>query len=363
MSRRRLALVALAAFGLLVAYLTLWPVPIDPVPWQAPPNPGYTGAHAENRRLAGVELIDLAGRHGPEDLAQDAAGRVYAATEDGAILRLVDGRLERFAETGGRPLGIEFDRQGTLWVADAFRGLLAVSPQGAVRVVADVAEGVPIRYADDVDIADDGVVYFTDASTKFGAEAHGGTYPASVLDINEHGGYGRLLVHDPRDGSTRVALDGLQFANGVAVSHDQRSVLVVETGEYRVIRWPRGGAKDAIEPVLGPLPGFPDNLARGRDGRYWVGLISPRSGPLDAASGSPFVRRIFERLPAAIKPKARAYPHVVAFDEAGRVVADLQDPAGAHAFTTGVLETDEHLYVSSLRAPTLARLPRAALGL
>jgi len=39
---------------LLTAYLTLWPVPVDPVQWIPPPSDGYTGPHAVNTRLAGV---------------------------------------------------------------------------------------------------------------------------------------------------------------------------------------------------------------------------------------------------------------------------------------------------------------------
>ncbi len=366
MSRRRWFIAAGAALGLSLAYLLAWPVPIDPVAWQAPPNPGYAGDFATNRRLADLELFDLSPSHGPEDLAVDRAGRVYAAVEDGGILALTpEGGFERWAETGGRPLGIEFgpgpggaDGAEVLYVADAFRGLLAIGPDRRPRVLVDAVDGVPVRYADDLDIADDGTLYFSDASTKFAAADHGGTYPASVLDLNEHGGHGRLIAYDIRSGAARVVLDGLQFANGVALSHDQRAVLIAETGMYRVIRWWRSGPRAGeVEPVLGPLPGFPDNVARGRDGRYWVGLTSPRSPALDWGCDVPWLRRLFERLPAALKPKATARPHVIAFDDRGAVVADLQDPGGPHAFVTGALEAGGHIYLSSLRAGTLARRP------
>ncbi len=39
------------------AYLTLWPVPIKAVRWNAPVAPGYSGPHAVNDRLAGLNFI------------------------------------------------------------------------------------------------------------------------------------------------------------------------------------------------------------------------------------------------------------------------------------------------------------------
>jgi hypothetical protein len=52
-----------------------------------------------------------------------------------------------------------------------------------------------------------------------------------------------------------------------------------------------------------------------------------------------------------------AYGHVIAFTQDGRIVADLQDPAGAYAETTAVTETADRLYIQSLHADTLGWLP------
>ena len=123
-------------------------------------------------------------------------------------------------------------------------------------------------------MAADGKIYFSDASTKFGARESGGTYEASLLDINEHGGHGRLLVYDPASGKTKTLLTGLNFANGVAVSHDQQYVLVNETGSYRVIRyWIGGPGKGKSEPLIENLPAFPDNISTGLDGRFWIAFV------------------------------------------------------------------------------------------
>jgi sugar lactone lactonase YvrE len=365
MIRKILGMVVVLLLGT-VSYLLFWPAPVDPKSWTAPPNPGYSGPYAANTRLQGIETLPLAGFHGPEDVALDAAGRIYAATHEGRIVRLeADGTgPTAWADTKGRPLGIDFDGQGALIVADAYRGLLSISPQGEVTLLTDEADGAPIRYADDVDVAADGKIYFSDASTKFGAKESGGTMEGSLLDIMEHGGYGRLLVYDPAAGVTRTLLDGLNFANGVAVSPDRQFVLVNETGNYRVIRyWIDGPRKGQAEPFVEQLPGFPDNISTGLDGRYWVALVSPRNSLVDNLSQKPFLRKMIQRLPAFVRPKAVAYGHIIALDPDGRVVEDLQDPGGAYPQNTSVTETPDHLYLGSLITPVLGRLPKTKAGL
>jgi sugar lactone lactonase YvrE len=352
--------------ALIVLYFIAWPVPIEPVAWEAPPNPGYTGAFAVNERLKGLETLPIAGNHGPEDIAIDAQGRIYAATHEGHIVRLnADGsNPETWVNTRGRPLGIDFDNNGNLIVADAFQGLLSISPDRTITELATEADGIPIRYADDVDVAADGKIYFSDASVKFGAKERGGTYEASLLDINEHGGHGRLLVYDPATKTTRTLLNGLNFANGVAVTHDQHAVLVNETGSYRVIRfWIEGPKKGASETLIGALPSFPDNISTGQNGRHWVAFVSPRNPLIDKLSGKPFMRKVIQRMPAFLRPKAVPYGHIMAIDDNGTVVADLQDPDGEYPINTSVTETKDYLYIGSLVAPVMARLSKRKIGL
>ncbi len=354
MSRNRISraivrtLLALTAAVLL--YLLLWPVPIDPVAWDAPESQGYSGDFAINDGLDAMQAIDIAPHVGPEDIAIDSAGNLYTGTEDGEILRIgADRSVSTFARTGGRPLGMEFGADGSLLVANGVLGLQRVSSEGVVTVLADTVDGERIAYADDLDIAPDGRVYFSDATTKFGSAEFGGGYEASLLDIMEHGGHGRLLVYDPATAGTAVVLDGLQFANGVAVDPGGRFVLVNETSSYRVLRhWLEGPRAGKTEVLIDNLPGFPDNVNRGLDGRYWIGLVAPRNDLLDALSGKPYLRKVVQRLPAALRPQAVPSAHVIAVDESGKVVANLHGRATPVTTITGVLETPDALYLSSL---------------
>jgi sugar lactone lactonase YvrE len=350
----------------LVLYFLFWPVPVDPVAWQSPPNPGYTGPFALNERLREVATLPIAGNHGPEDIALDTQGRIYAATHEGWIVRLnADGtNPQNWVQTEGRPLGIDFDAKGNLIVADAYRGLLTVAVDGNITELATEADGIPIRYADDVDVAADGKIYFSDASTKFGAKEGGGTLQSSLLDLMEHGGHGRLLVYDPVSGKATTLIDGINFANGVAVSPDQSFVLVNETGGYRVIRyWLVGPKKGTAETLIGSLPGFPDNISTGQDGRFWVAFASPRNPLLDDISDKPFMRKVVQRMPAFFRPKAIMYGHIIAIDAQGKVLIDLQDPDGGYPMNTSVTETDDYIYIGSLIAPELGRIKKETIGI
>lgn len=350
----------------IVLYFIAWPVPIDPVAWKAPPNPGYTGKFVPNERLKGIEVFKIGKNYGPEDIALDKQGRIYAATHEGYIVRLQpDGsNPENWAKTGGRPLGIDFDNDGNLIVADAFRGLLSITPKGTVTELATVADEIPIVYADDVDVAADGKIYFSDASTKFSARKIGDTMKASILEGVEHAGTGRLLVYDPSTSKATTLLGGLYFANGVAVSHDQTYVLIIETWFYRVMRyWISGPNKGKSEPLIENLPSFPDNISTGLNGRYWVALVSPRNSLVDDLAGNPFLRKVILRMPEFIQPAAKHYGHIIAIDGNGFVLEDLQDSDGGYPINTSVTETEDHLYIGSLVTPVLARLKKSKVGL
>jgi sugar lactone lactonase YvrE len=350
------------------AYLCLWPVPAEPVSWPAQKPPGYTGAFATNTRLSGLRMIDTGSEVGPEHIAIGPDRKLYGAMHSGNLIRMEPdgGKQEVFANTGGRVLGFDFDAQGRMIAADAMKGLLSITADRRLTVLADrVSAGDPIRYADAVVVAPDGTIYFTDASTRFAPAQWGGTYPASVLDIMEQSATGRVLAHDPATGRTRIVARGFSFANGIALSSDGHSLFVNETGRYRL--WKIDGRANDLDVqsgspharvLLDNLPGYPDNLMRGRDGRIWVGLFKPRNPAADSLAERPFLRKVLLRLPRFLLPLGESYGHVFAIDEDGRVTADLQDPSGAYPEATGATETTDRLYIHSLHAHGIGWLPR-----
>ena len=346
----------------LAAYLNLWPVPIEPLSWNAPTAPGYTGPHAVNNKLANLKMISLGSEEGPEHIVVAKDGKLYTTVASGNILRMnPDGSAQEvFANTGGRVLGFDFDAAGNLVAADAIKGLLSISPDKKITLLTDKVGTDPIRYADAVVVAGNGKMYVSDASTRFAPAAWGGTFEASVLDIIEQSATGRVLEYDPATQATRIVAKGLSFANGVALSQDEQTLFVNETGKYRVwkisvkaIDLDVTQASPQASVLFDNLPGYPDNLMRGLDGRIWLGLAKPRNPTIDKLADQPFLRKLTLRLPRALWPIPPSYGHVMAFTEEGKIVADLQDPSGAYPETTGVTETPDRLYIQSLHAKSL----------
>jgi sugar lactone lactonase YvrE len=296
------------------------------------------------------DLLPVAGT-GPEDVAVDQDGNVFTGVHDGRILRLGPdgGRVETVAETGGRPLGVELAGDGRLIVCDADRGLLRVDPDsGLVETLVAEFAGEPLRLCDNAAVGADGSVYFSDASRRF---------PLRYwrADLMEHSGTGRLLRRDP-GGRVEVLLDGLQFANGVALAADESFVAVAETGAYRISRlWltgPKAGQRDVL---VDNLPGFPDNISTGARGWIWIALASPRNRLLDwAHTKPPRLRAAMWALPEPLQPQPRRTVWVLAVDEAGQVVCDLQTRGDRFHMVTGVREYGRRLYLGSLVADAVA---------
>ncbi len=345
---------ALAAIGSLLAvallYLLLWPIPIDPVAWDAPISNGLVDPFGPDDRLRHTRSIDLGEFQGPEDLTSGHNGLLYATSTDGLILQIDnDGTVSVFADVGGRALGIETDADGSLVVANAYLGLQRVSTDGSVATLLSAVNGRPLLYTDDLAVAADGTIYFSEASTKFGARQSGGTYEGSLLDIMEHGGHGQIIAFNPTSGDATVIIDKLNFANGIAISDDQSFLLVSDLGSYRILKhWLLGPDADKTEVLLDNLPAFADNINNGLNGRFWIGMISPRNELLDKLSDNPLLRKMVQRLPAILRPKAERYSHVIAINGKGEVLMNLQDPAARYPSLTGVLETDDALYLTTL---------------
>jgi sugar lactone lactonase YvrE len=278
-------------------------------------------------------------------------GAVFTGTEDGGIWRVGhDGnRLDLVAETGGRPLGIEIDPDGRLLVCDAKKGLLRIdTATGGVESVTDRVAGVPMVFCNNAALAGDGTVWFSDSSTHFGIDRWKDEFLRNTRT-------GRLLRLG-EDGEVEVVLDGLAFANGVALAADESFVAVAESGARTVVRrWltgPRAGDRDFL---ARDLPGYPDNIARGSDGLIWVSLASPRDPLAERVMAGPMLlRRTVTRIPEALQPKPKRVVRAQAYDDTGRLVHDVDVSTDRYHMVTGVREHEGRLWLGSLHESAIA---------
>jgi sugar lactone lactonase YvrE len=315
----------------------------DPVAYEPPMKPSADGLYAANEKLRSSLLLAKGKLLGLESLDVDKEGIVYGGDSEGNIVKVNRlGEITILANTGGRPLGVQFDGRGNLIIADAYKGLLSLSKSKELTTLVSSFDDKPFRFTDDLDIAKDGKIYFSDASIYEQKDY--------LFDLLESRPHGRVFVYDPITKSTTLLLDGLYFANGIALSKNEDFLLVNETYRYKITKlWLKGPKKGNTEEFIANLPGFPDNITRNEKGEFWVALFTVRNDRMDKMHPSPLMKNLISRLPRFLWPKPEPYGYLIQLNEKGEVIQTVQDPGGKilKEVTSGIQKGDE-LFIGSL---------------
>lgn len=356
--------------------LIMWVIsPVRPVAWSPDPDDGLRGVYTPNDALFGRDSVAMQQQFlldvgkGPEDIVIGEDGYLYTGYDDGRIVRalvadilvaysnssmssktqnLSSGNIafDEFANTQGRPLGLRFDAAGNLIVADAVRGILSIDKQRNIRVLVDEYEGKKLLFVDHLDIANDGTIWFSDASTRF-------DMPNFVYDFLEASSTGRLLSYNPTSGETRLRMDNLFFANGVAVGPDDEFVLINETGRAKIHRlWLQGDKAGSRDIFIEQLPAMPDNLYF-KDGVFWVSLVTLRDPLVEGLAQRPLLRRLIGGVPKGLLKASSHYGFVIGVTPEGDVIQNLQSATGYQSITTAI-EFQGHLFLGSLDNNSIA---------
>ncbi|KAL6548799.1 Protein STRICTOSIDINE SYNTHASE-LIKE 13 [Orobanche gracilis] len=342
----------------------------------------------DNRSRLGLGSLEFEDEiFGPESLEFDVWGRgPYAGLADGRIVRWMreDAGWETFALVSpnwseelcsrakesttkrqwkleprcGRPLGLRFDRKsGDLYIADAYYGLVVVGPEGGLATpLATQAGGEPILFANDLDIHENGSIFFTDTSNRYNRMNH-------FFILLEGEATGRLLRYDPPTRTTHVVLKGLAFPNGVQLSKDQSFLLYTETTNCRIMKYMLTGPKNGSTEVVADLPGFPDNIRITEKGDFWVAIDCCRTASQEVLIRYPWLRSAYFRLPIPIKYLARLvgmrmYTMISLFNGDGEILDVLDDKKGAvMKLVSEVKEIDGKLWIGTVAHNHIATLP------
>ncbi|MFQ6636344.1 hypothetical protein Gotur_013955 [Gossypium turneri] len=270
-------------FPVLAAVLVYQLDPFDPAPLPIHKlgQAAMSVSLRNDRMLQGAELVGAGELIGPEDIAYDSKSHlIYTGCQDGRIKRVrlhhADSAVEKWVNTHGRPLGVALGHNGEAIVADGYKGLLNISRDDEVEVLTEEADGLKFKLADGVDVADNGMIYFTDASYKYGMED-------SVWDV----------------------LEGVKR----------------RCRKYYL----EGNKQGELEKFVDNLTGLPDNIKYDGEGHYWIALATGNSVVLDLALRSAFIRKAMGLMEKYIGGLSKG-------KNAGVLVVDLEGKPVAHYY-------------------------------
>lgn len=320
--------------------------PLQPKTWSPSKNTGLVGDFAKNNKLDNSVLLLQNLGQGPEDIVLSKDGRFYTGFEDGRIISFklennIHVDVQELTNTGGRPLGLKFNKTGDLIVADAKNGLLSVSMTGEISVLTDSVDGIKMKFVDHLDIAEDGTIWFSDASQRFG-------HKQVIHDFVEVSATGRLLSYSPATKKTQVHISNIFFANGVALGPNDNFVLINETGKAQIQRlWLKGDKQGTTDIFIKNLPAMPDNITFNGKDTFWIPLINLRDPLIDGLAQYPFIRKLVGGLPTSWLRPSKPYAFVIGVGLDGKVKFNLQGGNKLFAITS-VIEYQDSLILGSL---------------
>lgn len=205
----------------------------------------------------------------PECLAFDTAGFLWAGGEAGQIYRIdTAGKVTTVATMGGFCAGLAFSPEGELFVCNTSLGIVRVQASGAFSVFAGHA-GQHKLICPNYGLFDSaGNYYVTDSG-----------------NWKKKNGY--LLRFTP-DGQGKILGGPYGYANGLALSADEKTLFMVESDTDRVLRFEieTDGAISPPKVYAESVGRFPDGLALDADGNLYVSCyasddihrVSPHGG-------------------------------------------------------------------------------------
>ncbi len=323
----------LQLFLLLSTLTILQSCALTPNAWTPHPPSKTIGDLSKNDLLQSAKQLSIGNWYGPEDIAIGLDGSLYCGVhatkkkfEDGRILKIdPSGNISTFYNTESWVTGLHFDRNQNLIACDQKRGLISIDTIGQLTILAQEDEnGSPFLIPNDVDIASDGIIYFSNTSSKLTfSRKHARKI---LMEVRSDGG---LYAYNPTTNTIKTLVDSSFFGNGVAVSQNDDFVLMADLTKYRIIRhWLKGENKGTTDIFIDHLPGFPNGISRRKDGSFWLGFTTERDPLLDKIHAKKKIKQLIYALPLWLQPKQKEFGMIMHLSATGEVLKTYYDVSG-----------------------------------
>ncbi|XP_065320383.1 adipocyte plasma membrane-associated protein-like isoform X2 [Gordionus sp. m RMFG-2023] len=332
-------------------------------------RPALTGALQHNDILTRVERKAYNELVGPESFAH-YNNEIYTSTKKG-IFKLKESRIEFVARIGkppcdslddedtcGRPLGIEFNSHGLLYIVDSYLGIYTVNVTSTIKKIDTILDKAylnsrNIKFLNSLQLDEKNDIYFTSSSTKWNRK----DFMKAILEARPDG---KVYKYNPKTKELNVAVDGLIFPNGLLISPNHDYLLISESVKARILKFNlRGPNKGKLEVFASNLPLIPDNIKYNSKGNIWVAAASIRAqgffSPLDSLAPYPQLKRYLFKLidPSWISMLLPKYGLIVELDgKTGKIIRSFHDPKGRYVFAISEAhEFNNKLYLGSYVTP------------
>ncbi|MGY2048488.1 SMP-30/gluconolactonase/LRE family protein [Methylobacterium sp. JK268] len=183
-----------------------------------------------------------------------------------------DGHVSVFRTPSNYSNGNTRDREGRLISCEHdARRVTRTEHDGSITVLIDRFDGKPLNAPNDVVVASDGAVWFTDPGYGIDGNYEGHRASAELPR--------RVYRLDPGSGRASVATEGLDRPNGLAFSPDERILYVVDSGithggRSNIRAFTVEGERLTGDRVFAEnfAPGFTDGVRVDEDGHVWCSM-------------------------------------------------------------------------------------------
>jgi gluconolactonase len=180
---------------------------------------------------ARLDLLDSTSRWA-EGPVYVPAGRylLWSDVPNDRIMRWdeTSGQVSVFRAPSQNANGNTLDREGRLVTCEQLtRRVTRTEHDGSITVIADRIEGKRFNSPNDVIVASDGTIWFSDPTYGIDSDYEGRRAQSEI-------GRSRLYRVDPGTGAVKVAADHFVQPNGLALSADERRLYVADSGRSHV---------------------------------------------------------------------------------------------------------------------------------